>query len=59
MPFESDVLLWKNIPSASLRDNTFVMGKTAALQALELAPEDSSCYVLLSNIYAKEGSRMK
>jgi len=56
MPFEYDVLIWKNILSASLRDSTYAMGRTAALQAIELAPEDSSCYVLLSNTYAKESS---
>ncbi|KEH38978.1 hypothetical protein MTR_2g086277 [Medicago truncatula] len=41
MPFELDVLIWKNILSACLKDNNFVMGNTAAFQALELAPEDS------------------
>lgn len=56
MSLEPDVLIWKNILSACLKHNNSVMGKTAALKAIELAPEDSSCYVLLSNIYAKEGS---
>ncbi|XP_061376273.1 pentatricopeptide repeat-containing protein At1g08070, chloroplastic-like [Gastrolobium bilobum] len=55
MPLEPDVLIWKAILSASMKHNNVVMGHNAALRAIELAPEDSSCYVLLSNIYAKAG----
>ncbi|XP_010089840.2 pentatricopeptide repeat-containing protein At1g08070, chloroplastic [Morus notabilis] len=55
MPFEPDVLAWKAILSASMKHENVVIGENAALQAIELAPEDSSCYVLLSNIYAKTG----
>lgn len=55
MPFEPDVLIWKAILSASMKHNNVVMGHTAGLRAIELAPQDSSCYVLLSNIYAKAG----
>ncbi|KAE9584188.1 putative tetratricopeptide-like helical domain-containing protein [Lupinus albus] len=55
MPLEPDLLIWKVILSASMKHNNFVMGKTAALRAIKLAPQDSSCYVLLSNIYAKAG----
>lgn len=55
MPFEPDVLIWKAILSASMRHNNIALGHTAALRAIELAPHDSSCYVLLSNIYAKAG----
>ncbi|XP_027343364.1 pentatricopeptide repeat-containing protein At1g08070, chloroplastic-like [Abrus precatorius] len=55
MPLEPDVLIWKAILSASMKHNDIVMGHTAAFRAIELAPEDSSCYVLLSNIYAKAG----
>lgn len=55
LPLEPDVLIWKNILSACVKHNDVVMGHTAALRAIELAPEDSSCYVLLSNIYAKQG----
>lgn len=55
MPFEPDVLIWKAILSASMKHNDVVLGHTAALRAIELAPQDSSCYVLLSNIFAKMG----
>ncbi|KAK7272222.1 hypothetical protein RJT34_28696 [Clitoria ternatea] len=55
MPLEPDVLIWKAILSASMKHNNVGMGHTAALKAIEMAPEDSSCYVLLSNIYAKAG----
>lgn len=55
MPFEPDVLAWKAILSASIKHENVAAGENAALQAIELAPEDSSCYVLLSNIYAKTG----
>ncbi|TKY48639.1 Pentatricopeptide repeat-containing protein [Spatholobus suberectus] len=55
MPFEPDVLIWKAILSASMKHNNVMMGHTAGLRAIELAPQDSSCYVLLSNIYAKAG----
>nr|KYP43911.1 Pentatricopeptide repeat-containing protein At5g48910 family [Cajanus cajan] len=55
MPIEPDVLIWKAILSASMKHNNVEMGQNAALRAIELAPRDSSCYVLLSNIYAKAG----
>ncbi|XP_054816111.1 pentatricopeptide repeat-containing protein At5g48910-like [Prosopis cineraria] len=55
MPMEPDVLIWKAILSASIKHNNFKIGQIAALRAMDLAPEDSSCYVLLSNLYAKLG----
>ncbi|PON76821.1 DYW domain containing protein [Parasponia andersonii] len=55
MPIEPDVLAWKAILSASVKHGNIKIGEAAALRAIELAPEDSSCYVLLSNIYAKMG----
>ena len=55
MPFEVDVLAWKAILSASLKHGDVEIGRSAALRAIELAPDDSSSYVLLSNIYAKAG----
>lgn len=53
MPFEADILSWKAILSASMKHGNVEMGEIAATRALELAPNDSSCYILLSNIYAK------
>lgn len=55
MSVEADVLAWKAILSASMKHGNVEIGEDAALCAIELAPEDSSCYVLLSNIYAKMG----
>jgi len=59
MPFEPDVLIWKAILFASMKHNNIVLVHTAAWRAIELSPQDSkqdsSCYVLLSNIYAKMG----
>ncbi|XP_042954830.1 pentatricopeptide repeat-containing protein At1g08070, chloroplastic-like isoform X1 [Carya illinoinensis] len=53
MPMEADVLAWKAILSASMKHGNAAIGENAALKAMDSAPEDSSSYVLLSNIYAK------
>ncbi|KAJ7947983.1 Pentatricopeptide repeat-containing protein family [Quillaja saponaria] len=55
MPVEPDRLTWKAVLSASMKHGNLATGEIAALRAIKLAPEDSSCYVLLSNIYAKAG----
>ncbi|KAF5744844.1 pentatricopeptide repeat-containing protein [Tripterygium wilfordii] len=55
MPMEADVLAWKAILSASVKHGNVAIGETAALKVIELTPADSSCYILLSNIYAKSG----
>ncbi|XP_026453997.1 pentatricopeptide repeat-containing protein At5g66520-like [Papaver somniferum] len=55
MPFEPDVLAWKAILSSCLKHGKIEQGRFAALRAIELAPKDSSSYILLSNIYAKTG----
>lgn len=55
MSVEADVLAWKSMLSASVKHGHVGLGECAALRAIELAPDDSSCYVLLSNIYAKAG----
>jgi pentatricopeptide repeat protein len=53
MPMEADALAWKAILSASTKHGNVAIGENAAFRVMDLAPEDSSCYVLLSNIYAK------
>ncbi|KAE8037445.1 hypothetical protein FH972_010032 [Carpinus fangiana] len=53
MPMEADVLAWKAILSASTKHGNVAIGENAAFKVMDLAPEDSSCYILLSNIYAK------
>ena len=55
MPIDPEVLAWKAILSASTKHGNVEIGERAALRAIELPSEDSSCYVLLSNIYAKMG----
>lgn len=55
MPMEPDALIWKAILSASMKHNNIETGQICALRAMELAPEDSSCHVLLSNMYARVG----
>ena len=53
MPMEPDALAWKAILTASIKHGEYAVGEIAALKAINLAPKDSSPYVLLSNIYAK------
>lgn len=55
MPMEADVIVWKAVLSACTRLGNVAIGESAALKAINLAPEDSSCYILLSNLYAKVG----
>ncbi|KAM0946150.1 putative tetratricopeptide-like helical domain superfamily, DYW domain-containing protein [Dioscorea sansibarensis] len=56
MPMKPDATAWKSILSACVKHNYVTMGEYAAMKVTELAPNDSSCYVLLSNLYAKSGS---
>ncbi|XP_075501271.1 LOW QUALITY PROTEIN: pentatricopeptide repeat-containing protein At3g02330, mitochondrial-like [Primulina tabacum] len=52
MPFEADDVIWRTLLSiCKIRGNVEVAEK-AASSLLKLDPEDSSAYVLLSNIYA-------
>ncbi|XP_043725193.1 pentatricopeptide repeat-containing protein At5g66520-like [Telopea speciosissima] len=53
MPMEADDLAWKAVLSACMKHGDVETGELAAQRVMELAPNDSSCYVLLSNIYAK------
>ncbi|KAF9599374.1 hypothetical protein IFM89_036860 [Coptis chinensis] len=53
MPVEPDTLAWKAILSACMKHGDMTVGEHAAFSTIELAPNDSSSYVLLSNIYAK------
>ncbi|KAJ4969931.1 hypothetical protein NE237_003030 [Protea cynaroides] len=53
MPMEADDLAWKAMLTACLKHGDVETGVHAAQHVMELAPNDSSGYVLLSNIYAK------
>ncbi|KAM5585240.1 pentatricopeptide repeat-containing protein [Rosa sericea] len=55
MPVEADAIVWKAILSACTIHGNVAIGESAALKAIDLAPDDSSCYILLSNLYAKVG----
>nr|XP_010907158.1 pentatricopeptide repeat-containing protein At5g48910-like [Elaeis guineensis] len=55
LPMEPDVVVWKSILSSCVRHGHVDIGEHAAMRVIELAPHDSSCYTLLSNMYAKFG----
>ncbi|PKA47542.1 Pentatricopeptide repeat-containing protein [Apostasia shenzhenica] len=55
MPVEPDSMIWKSLLSSCIKHGYVAIGEAAAMKALELAPLDSSCYVLLSNLYANAG----
>ncbi|XP_010528729.1 PREDICTED: pentatricopeptide repeat-containing protein At4g13650 [Tarenaya hassleriana] len=52
MPIEPDGLIWRTLLSASVVHKNVEIGELAARHLLELEPEDSATYVLLSNVYA-------
>ncbi|KAF6152027.1 hypothetical protein GIB67_010601 [Kingdonia uniflora] len=52
MPIEPDALIWRTLLSACTVHKNVEIGEVAAQHLLELEPEDSATYVLLSNIYA-------
>eukprot|EP01018_Ginkgo_biloba_P016207 Gb_38680 [translate_table: standard] len=54
-PFQSCVQVWRTLLGACRVHNNREIGMRAAEHLLELAPQDSSAYVLLSNIYAAVG----
>ncbi|KAM1770512.1 hypothetical protein EV1_044937 [Malus domestica] len=55
MPFEADDVIWRTLHSiCKLHGNVKVAAK-AASAILQLDPQDSSTYVLPSNIYAETG----
>jgi len=55
MPMEPDAMAWKSMLSSCVKYGYVTYGEHAAAMALDLAPQDSSSYVLLSNMYAKLG----
>ncbi|KAG7547744.1 Pentatricopeptide repeat [Arabidopsis suecica] len=52
MPIEPDALVWRTLLSACVVHKNMEIGEFAAHHLLELEPEDSATYVLLSNLYA-------
>ncbi|AEE83309.1 Pentatricopeptide repeat (PPR) superfamily protein [Arabidopsis thaliana] len=52
MPIKPDALVWRTLLSACVVHKNMEIGEFAAHHLLELEPEDSATYVLLSNLYA-------
>ncbi|XP_023517271.1 pentatricopeptide repeat-containing protein At4g13650 [Cucurbita pepo subsp. pepo] len=52
MPIPADAMIWRTLLSACVIHKNMEIGERAARHLLELEPEDSATYVLLSNIYA-------
>lgn len=55
MPIEPDAMVWRTLLSACTVHKNTEIGELAASRLLELEPEDSATYVLLSNMYAVSG----
>lgn len=55
MPFEADAVIWKTLLSVSKIRRDVEVAELAASNVLLLDPEDSSVYILLSNVYAESG----
>ncbi|XP_043687278.1 pentatricopeptide repeat-containing protein At2g27610-like [Telopea speciosissima] len=58
MPFQPDYLIWKTLLGSCRVHMNLKLGKHAAQRAIELFPEDSANYVLLSNLLADCGERL-
>ncbi|KAF2288233.1 hypothetical protein GH714_005194 [Hevea brasiliensis] len=56
MPIEPDAMVWRTLLSACIVHKNTAIGEFAALHLMELEPEDSATYVLLSNMYAVAGN---
>lgn len=55
MPMEPNERVWGALLSSCRVYSNMDIGSLAADKLLQLAPEESGYYVLLSNIYAKAG----
>lgn len=55
MPFEADDVIWRTLLSICKLQGNVEMAEKAASSLLKLDPQDSSAYILLSNIYADAG----
>jgi hypothetical protein len=56
MPCKSNADVWRALLSACRIYSDVEMGEHAALQVLELDPENAAGYVLLSNMHAADGN---
>ncbi|XP_038687934.1 pentatricopeptide repeat-containing protein At2g02980, chloroplastic-like [Tripterygium wilfordii] len=55
MPTDSNAVVWRTLLAACRLHGNVEIGELASRHLLELVPDHSSDYVLLSNIYASEG----
>ena len=55
MPFAADDIIWRNLLSICMMHGNVEVAEKAANSLLHLDPQDSSAYILLSNIYAHAG----
>lgn len=55
MPFDPDDVIWRTLLSTCKMHGNVEVAEVAANSILQLDPEDSSTYILLSNIYATAG----
>ncbi|KAG9135524.1 hypothetical protein Leryth_021965 [Lithospermum erythrorhizon] len=55
MPFEADDVIWRTLLSICKMQGNVEVAEIAATRLLQLDPQDSSSYILLSNIYANAG----
>ncbi|XP_068655707.1 pentatricopeptide repeat-containing protein At3g53360, mitochondrial [Aristolochia californica] len=56
MPHEPDIVVWKTLLSACRLHRNVEIGKRAAESIMKLDPMNSAAFILLSNIYASNGS---
>ncbi|RYQ98947.1 hypothetical protein Ahy_B07g086784 [Arachis hypogaea] len=52
MPFEADDVIWRTLLSNCKMQKNIEVAEVASSSLLKLDPQDSSAYVLLSNVYA-------
>ncbi|KDP24314.1 hypothetical protein JCGZ_25610 [Jatropha curcas] len=55
MPFEADAVVWRTLLSICKIHGNVEIAEKAANSILQLDPQDSSAYILISNIYADAG----
>ncbi|BAT83183.1 hypothetical protein VIGAN_04029700 [Vigna angularis var. angularis] len=55
LPFEADDVIWRTLLSNCKMQGNIEVAEKAANYLLQLDPQDSSAYVLLSNVYANAG----
>ncbi|XP_058112433.1 pentatricopeptide repeat-containing protein At3g02330, mitochondrial [Magnolia sinica] len=55
MPFEADAVIWRTLLSVCKIHGNVEVAERATSSILQLDPQDSAAYVLLSNVYAEAG----